>query len=371
MRYKFSLTFSAIIFSVFMLESMFLTVPTAATLQHLQTGMEAPDFLLKDIGGQKKNFLHIKADKLTALVFWATWSDRSGKALSRMEDLYQRYRDKGFSVVGINVEGQSITEENIVSIRKMVDGLRLTFPVLIDSGLATFHSYGVIAVPTTVILDKDRIIRYELSGYPLVGSEDMVDFIIASIEGKRPADVIARKTEHLPDKKAIQYLNIAREMEKKMGMSDMAEVWLKKSIEADPSFVTPYNLLGRFYRDRGDLNLAVEQFQKALVREPDNVIALSELGNIFVKQGKVGEGRVLLEKAINKEPTYTPAYYYLGVALAREGRIGDAKVRFEEALKINPMDYQIYLHRAEVYEEKKMLKEALEDYRKAVELILR
>jgi hypothetical protein len=41
--------------------------PAAATLQSLQTGMEAPDFSLKTVTNETRTFAAVKGEKLTAL----------------------------------------------------------------------------------------------------------------------------------------------------------------------------------------------------------------------------------------------------------------------------------------------------------------
>ena len=49
------------------------------------------------------------------------------------------------------------------------------------------------------IVDKERIIKYELSGYPLAGSEEMADFVVTTMEGNKPA-MIAEKKRYQPEK---------------------------------------------------------------------------------------------------------------------------------------------------------------------------
>ena len=44
---------------------------------------------------------------------------------------------------------------------------------------------------------------------------------------------------------------------------------------------------------------------------------------------------------------------------------------FDAAMAINPMDYNILVYKARMYEESKMLRESAESYRKALELILK
>ncbi|MDA8087900.1 MAG: TlpA disulfide reductase family protein [Nitrospiraceae bacterium] len=144
--------------------------------------MKGPDFVLKDMNGRTTKFAGIEGQKLTVLLFWSTWSAYSKQALEQMERFYSKYKSKGLSVVAIDVDAQEITGQTLSQIKSEIDGMKLDIPVSIDYGLVAFHDYGVIAVPSTVILDKNRVIKYELAGFPLIGSDDMADYIEASFK---------------------------------------------------------------------------------------------------------------------------------------------------------------------------------------------
>ncbi|MBK5275497.1 MAG: redoxin domain-containing protein [Desulfuromonadales bacterium] len=354
--------------ALFTLNALFMFTPAAATLQQLHAGMEAPDFSLKQISGESKTFADLKGEKLTVLIFWSTWDTKSEKALARMQKLFQMYREQGFSVVAINANGQNISDAELLQIRATADRLKLSFPILIDQGLGYFHDVGVIALPTTIIVDKDRLIKYEMSGYPLVGSEEMADFITDSLEGKKLA-VVAKKG-YQPNKNALRLFNMGRNTLKSGRMADTAEMWFVKAIEADPKFVLPHISLGIFYMGKGDTAAAKTQFKEALAKEPENVIALCESALLMFNDGKFDEGRSVLEGALKIDEYYTPCFYYSGFAYGKQGRMDEALKMFDEAARINPMDYNIYFFKGRVYEEQKKLKEASEAYRKALETAL-
>ena len=183
--------------------------PPAASLQSLQAGMEAPGFSLTALTGEAKSFADLRGEKLTVLVFWSTWSSKSEKILARMQQLHEKYKGQGLSIVAVNVDEQQVSTETLAKIQAVSEKLKLRFPMMVDHGLAVFHDYGVIALPTTVILDKDRVIKDELSGYPLVGSETMVDFITSTIEGKK-APVIEAKEMYRPNKNALRFYNMGK-----------------------------------------------------------------------------------------------------------------------------------------------------------------
>jgi peroxiredoxin/Tfp pilus assembly protein PilF len=342
--------------------------PAAATLQTLQTGMEAPDFSLNSLTGSTKTFSEIKGQKLTILVFWSTWSQKSGPALTRLQQLYDKYRDQGLSVIGVNVDDPTMSTETMTEIRKMLDKMKISFPIFIDNGLVAFHDYGVIAIPTTVILDGNRVIKEELSGFPLVGSELMVDTVINTMEGRKEMAATTAK-KYKPDKTAVRFYNMGKAAQRSRRTAETSEMWFKKAIETDAGFVLPHLGLGKIYL-QVDPAKAKAEYKEALAKDPDNPIALCELGLILVNEGKTNEGESLFDTALKEEESYVPCYYYSGYSRGISGNLDEAVKLFAEAEKMNPFDYNNFIYQGRTFEGLKDQQRAVEAYKKALKLIL-
>lgn len=201
-----------------------------------------------------------------------------------------------------------------------------------------------------------------------------------------------RKVGYQPVPRAIRYYNLARAMGAR-GLADLTEANLKKSIESDPKFISPLILLGQLYKERSLNQLALEYhgrtynlsnssseknsniketinlFQKALTIDPQNVSALTELASVELIQGQVEGAKGKLRQVIKLTSSYTPAHYYLAWAIMKGGDTKGAKEEFETARKLNPLDYKVYYSMAQAYEEKGLLKEAMEAYKKSLEIL--
>lgn len=354
--------------SLLVFSSVVLMSSPSTALQQLQVGMTAPNFSLTALSGGTTTFATVRGTKNTAIVVWSTWDRKSEHVLARMQVLYEKLRAQGFSVVAINANGQNIPEHDIAQIRATVERLKLTFPVFIDHGLNYFYDLGVIALPTTVIVDRDRTILYELPGYPLVGSEEMADFIIESIEGKKLA--VAPISGYRPNKESLRFFNMGSKSLKSGTIADGAELWFKKSIAADPGFVQPYISLGKFYLQRGDTIAAEAQFKEALAKDPKNVMALCEMALLHIYGDRLLEGSALLESALTLDETYAPCYYYAGLAYGRRGMLDQALKMFDSAENRTKADHNVFLFRGRVLEEHNRKREAVDAYRKALEAIL-
>lgn len=338
----------------------------SATAQALlQIGADAPDFSLMDVEGKEISLSHFSKKKAIVLIFWSTWSAKSQKALKRFQEFYEKYRERDIEVIAINADKQSISTEDIKNIYNFIKELRITYPVLIDNGLDTFNKYGVIALPSTVIITEGKI-SYELPGLPLVGTEDMFDYLLA-LAGETPKKIVELK--YKPKHSAIADTNLAQKFIKKKNFL-MAYPLLKKAIESDPKYALPYIELARLYRMDNNNSEAEEVLRRALSIEPENHAIMSELGYQLIFSGKLKEALEILAAATAKD-SYAPAHYYYGYALAKDGRLNEAIKEFESAVSLNPYDINLFKLRAEVYEQNNMLKEASTDYKKALELLLK
>ena len=340
------------------------TYPTMANAL-LQVGAQAPDFSLKDLDGKDVGLSNFSQKKALIIVFWSTWSANSPRALKRFEDFHNKYKDKGLQVIGINADSQTISPEEIENIKKTVKDAGVTFPVLLDKGLKTFREYNVIAIPSTIVVSEGKI-TYELPGLPLVGTEDMFDYLLV-LAGEQPRKKM--EPRYQPAHGAIANTNLAKKFAGE-GKNDMAYLLLKKAIEEDSKYMLPYVELARLYERDDKKAEAEETLRKATAVDQQNVVVMSELGYFLSRNGKTSEALGILDKAV-KLNSYPPAHYYYAYALSKDGKMNEAMKTFEEAISLNPYEPSVYMLRAEVYENNKMMKEASADYKKALQLILK
>lgn len=346
----------ALLFSLF-----FTCTSTAQAL--LQTGTQAPDFTLRDIGGKEVGLAPLSKGKGLVIVFWSTWSAKSKDALKRFEDFYRKYRDKGIEIVAINTDSQTITDKDLDRIREVVGGLGISFPVAADKELKTFHNYEIIALPSTVVVAEGKI-AYELAGLPLVGTEDLFEFLRV-LAGETPKKKI--EAGYKPRHDAIADTGAARKFVKRQKYN-LAYPLFKKAIEKDPRYLAPYVELAKLYAlDSKDAE-AEETFKKALGIEPENTVVMSDYGYFLTKTGRVKQALEILDRAVQKN-SYTPAHYYYAYALGKDGRFAEALKAFEDAQNLNPFDPMLYLLRAEIHESNRTPAAAAADYRKHLELV--
>ncbi len=111
----------------------------------------APAFELPDLNGGRHT-LEEERGRLVILNFWATWCAPCVKELPSLESLASHYRDKGLSVVTINVDRSSNKR-----VGKFVEKHQLTLPVRVDRKGTVRGRYEVPVLPVTYLIDRQGV----------------------------------------------------------------------------------------------------------------------------------------------------------------------------------------------------------------------
>ena len=71
-------------------------------LQNIYEGGKYLDFEAVNAKGENIKLSDvIKSNRLSLLIFWATWSDYTIKSNKKLIPIYNQYKDKGFGMVGV------------------------------------------------------------------------------------------------------------------------------------------------------------------------------------------------------------------------------------------------------------------------------
>ena len=119
---------------------------------------QAPNFTLKSLAGK-----NLKLSEMTGNVvlinFWASWCGPCREEMPLLNDLHKKYEPLGFTVLGVNVE------EDARNARGFLKNFPVDFPIVLDSKNQVSKKYNVIAMPTTVVVDRDGNVRFLHKGY--------------------------------------------------------------------------------------------------------------------------------------------------------------------------------------------------------------
>ncbi|MCG6989178.1 MAG: TlpA family protein disulfide reductase [Gemmatimonadetes bacterium] len=132
-------------------------VPAAAAHPVAENGT-APDFTVKTLNGGKLSLSDLRGH-VVLVNFWATWCPPCRLEIPGFQRVYQDYKDKGFTVVGLSTDEQG---PGVVNAFIRQNGI--TYPV----GMATDEMRrlygGVDALPESFLLDESGRVRKRVEG---------------------------------------------------------------------------------------------------------------------------------------------------------------------------------------------------------------
>ncbi len=121
-------------------------------------GQQAPDFALKSSTGENLRLSEYRGD-VVMINFWATWCGPCRQEMPLLDDLYARYNRVGFNLLGVNID------DDARRAMQMIDELGVNFPVLFDDTKQVSKLYQVEAMPVTVLVDREGVVRHVHHGY--------------------------------------------------------------------------------------------------------------------------------------------------------------------------------------------------------------
>ena len=139
-------------------------VTAAATQQPerqpgVRVGETAPEFQLQQMDGTSISLEDFRGHP-AVLVFWTSWCSFCKAEAPEFNRLVRRYRVKGVSVLGINI--QDSEKRTRAGIRDF--GIR--YPVARDTDAQVAQRYQVISTPTLIFLDAQGVVTYRGNRLP-------------------------------------------------------------------------------------------------------------------------------------------------------------------------------------------------------------
>ncbi|MCA9142489.1 MAG: TlpA family protein disulfide reductase [Planctomycetaceae bacterium] len=101
--------------------------------------------------------------KVVLVDYWATWCGPCVQELPNVLENYEKYHDKGFDVVGISLDTDPAKLSRFIAERE------LPWVCLFEEGAGTNNAmakrYGVMRIPTTMLLDREgKVVAMDVRG---------------------------------------------------------------------------------------------------------------------------------------------------------------------------------------------------------------
>ncbi|KAF0099078.1 MAG: thiol-disulfide isomerase-like protein [bacterium] len=116
----------------------------------------APELALGDARGKRFGAGDLRG-RVTLVNFWATWCPPCVHEIPSMNRLAAAYEPREFALVSVNFR------ESPAHVRDFMSRVAVDFPVLLDVDGAASTRWGVVAFPSSFLLDREGRIRYSVN----------------------------------------------------------------------------------------------------------------------------------------------------------------------------------------------------------------
>ncbi|HLT63327.1 MAG TPA: TlpA disulfide reductase family protein [Pseudohongiella sp.] len=141
---------------------LLLTALMGLSAQASEEGLDAPAFTLPGVRDTDQEItLSDLRGQIVYVDFWASWCAPCLRSLPEVNELYEKYKDQGFTVVAITID------DPVEDALEFLEDLEtpLAYHVVLDKTAEVMDAYGVIGMPTSFLIGRDGVIRKVHKGF--------------------------------------------------------------------------------------------------------------------------------------------------------------------------------------------------------------
>jgi len=128
---------------------------------------QAPQVVLRTTDGRNFNLAE-RRGMVTVLLFGATWVPMTNRELPAFQKLATLFAGRGVDFYWVSLNSVKNGEKSYASdtdLQEFANELELRLPVLRDPDRNAFRAYGLDALPSVVVLDREGKVRCTVVGF--------------------------------------------------------------------------------------------------------------------------------------------------------------------------------------------------------------
>jgi len=310
-------------------------------VSHLKQYDKAPAFDLPAMLPPGKRVTLAPLDRPILLMFGEAYHERTQEALAILKKIYKAAGLTEIDLPVYLVLSQEPTQEQ----KAQLDAKdKIRADLLLDKDRKAFGDYGVIVLPSVVVIDQQGRINLALSGLPLTFSDIVEDAILFSV---------GRMTREEYESSVTASRGPANSEEPAAKVSRLT------------------GLAGQLMR-RGFSELALERYQEVLTLDGNHLPARIGVAQCFIRLNRLPEACEQLQKVLKADESHIEANLLMAWIEIRRGgeELASAKWRLNWLLTTHPSHPQANYLMGAVCEAQGEKDRALEHYKKAAQVLL-
>jgi peroxiredoxin len=133
-------------------------------------GRDAPDFALKGLDGRNLRMSEFRG-QVVLVNFWVRWAGDSRQEMPALDRINTTYGRAGLVVLGVSVD------EDLIRAREFAGAMKVSYPILFDTGSAIGRDYQLRKMPVTILVDRAGVVRYANVGFKRGDERTYLDHI--------------------------------------------------------------------------------------------------------------------------------------------------------------------------------------------------
>ena len=122
-------------------------------------GEATPACTLTSLDGKPAPDLQKLQGEVVYVDFWASWCPPCVRSFPFMDQLEHEFKDQGLHVIGVNLD------EKLTDAEVFLEKYPVEFDIALDPDKQCVKDFGVMAMPTSYLIDRKGVIRHIHQGF--------------------------------------------------------------------------------------------------------------------------------------------------------------------------------------------------------------
>ena len=308
-------------------------------VSHLKPYDKAPAFQLPALLPPGKRVSLEPLDRPVILIFGELYHQPTQEALVALKKVYQT---AGLFEIDLPVYLIVSQEPNAEQKAQLEARDKIRAEILLDRDHKVSGAYGVIVMPSLVVVDKQGKVNLALSGLPLTFADLVEDALLLATgrmtreeyESSRSAPPGAAGQEDAVAK-AGRLTGLAGQL-KRRGFAELALARYRQALEVDAGFAPARIGMARCLLDLNRLPEACEQLQKVLQADKNHVEANLLMAWVEIRRGgeELASAQWRLNWLLTTHPSHPQANYLMGLVCESQGEKDHALEHYKKAAQL-------------------------------------